>query len=128
MKQLYRFTLMAAVAAALWLSVSSAAIAEDTPQATGEHWTMATEREKRAYLLGMASIIDLEIETQGTNPPEVVRNNSVIREFSTGLRDYSIPEVQQAIDAWYAAHPDQITRPVLETIWFELALPNLSSK
>jgi hypothetical protein len=32
------------------------------------------------------------------------------------------------VDAYYQAEPDQINRPVVETIWFEMVIPNLKAK
>ena len=33
--------------------------------------------------------------------------------------------VREGLNRWYAANPGKLQRPVIETIWFEMALPGL---
>lgn len=98
--------------------------ARDLPIATGEHWTTATEREKRAFLLGFGTLLKIEREMQGENPPPDDR--SFIPQLAEGLQDYTITSAMEAIDAWYGDNQDQLDRPVIEVIWFELTLPNIN--
>lgn len=111
----------------IWLTVVTPVSAQEAV-ATGEHWTTASVQEKRAFLLGMGTIIDLEQEFQGANPPKAVSEHSLIPKFAEGLKGYTIPTAQQAIDAWYAANPGQLKRSVIEVIWYELTVPNLVSR
>jgi poly(3-hydroxyalkanoate) synthetase len=37
----------------------------------------------------------------------------------------TLDSVRDALNKWYAAHPDQLQRPVIETIWFEMVVPGL---
>ncbi|MCP5425563.1 MAG: hypothetical protein H6970_10920 [Gammaproteobacteria bacterium] len=104
------------------------ASARELPIVTGEHWTTATEREKKAFLLGMETIIKVEQELQGSNPGPEIRERSFIPDLVKGLSQYTITTAMQAIDAYYAKNPDKVKRPVLEVIWFELTLPNLASR
>ena len=45
--------------------------------------------------------------------------------IDTMLVTKPLDSVREALNAWYAAHPDQLQRPVIETIWFELVVPGL---
>jgi hypothetical protein len=110
-------------ACCLLLILSGLARAE-LPIATGEHWTTATEREKKAFLLGFATMAKIEYEIQGTSPPP--DDKTFIQLMVKGLSKYNLTSAMEAIDAWYAANPDQLKRPVIEVIWFELTLPNAS--
>jgi hypothetical protein len=96
----------------------------DLPIATGEHWTTATEREKKAFLLGLATMAKIEYEIQGTSPPP--DDKTFVQTLVKGMSKFTITSSMEAIDAWYAANPDQLKRPVIEVIWFELTLPNVS--
>ena len=42
------------------------------------------------------------------------------------LRGETLDSVRMRLNRWYADHPDQLKRPVLETVWFELAVPGLA--
>ena len=107
---------------------SASASDRELPIVTGEHWTTASEKEKKSLLIGMATIIEIEQEAQGQNPPKVVREHSFIPQLSEGLSNYTISSAMQGIDDYYVEHPDQLKRPVMEVIWFELTLPNLKSQ
>jgi hypothetical protein len=104
---------------ALLLAVPSLAAANEVPVVTGEHWTKSTPQERKAFLIGAATIIELEQEVQGDNPPK----KTTIEVWCKGLSAYNFDEMVAAIDAWYAANPDKATRPVVEVMWYELAKP-----
>ena len=42
-----------------------------------------------------------------------------------GLKGQTLDSVRDGLNKWYAAHPDQLQRPVIETIWFEMVVPGL---
>jgi hypothetical protein len=98
--------------------------ASELPMATGEHWTTATEREKRAFLLGMGTILEIEHEFQADNPP--APGTSAVPPLVNGLSDYTLEGLTRNLDQWYADNPDGLERPVIEVIWTEFALPNLA--
>ena len=37
-------------------------------------------------------------------------------------------EVAKMVDAWFAANPQQLDRPVMSVIWYEIAEPRLAAK
>jgi hypothetical protein len=96
------------------------------PVVTGKHWVESTEREKKAFLIGMGTIIEIEQEVQSKNPSSE-KTKSFIPTFVAGLSQYSITEIMNQIDSWYQAHPDQLNRPVIEVIWSELVIPKVES-
>ena len=117
-----------ALGAALVLSISTGALAQsiaddpDAPIATGEHWTTAQENSKLAYLLGVVNVLEIEQALQADAPP--ADTDSVVPVMVRGLKDMTLNQIKDALDRWYADNPGQLNRPVLETIWFELAEPN----
>jgi len=52
---------------------------------------------------------------------------SIIPRLARGLKGQTLDTVRQGLDRWYAANPDKLQRPVIETIWFEMVIPGLKS-
>ncbi len=113
------------VAACLMLAVvAGAARADEVPLVTGEHWMKSSEETKKAYLIGIANITQIEIAYQGSSPAADAQ--SVLPRLVKGLKGQTLDSVRDAINAWYAVHPDRLQRPVIETLWFELVVPGLA--
>lgn len=98
--------------------------AENVPLVDGEHWTKSTEQLKRAYLVGLANVIEVETAYSAAKRPS--DDQSVIPRFARGMKGQTLDSVREALDKWYVAHPDKLKRPVIETIWFEMVLPGLA--
>ena len=113
---------IAGLALCLVLVAALPAVAGDyeIPVVTGEHWLKSSAQERRAFLVGAATIIELEQEVQGTPPPA----KSTIGTWCKGLSHFTFDQLVLAIDKWYADHPDKIDRPVVEVMWYELAKPS----
>jgi hypothetical protein len=94
--------------------------AQEIPLVTGEHWTRSSEDTKKAYLVGIANLAQIEMAYMGPQP--VSDSQSVVPRMVKGLKGQSLDSVREALNKWYSAHPDQINRPVLETIWVELVV------
>ena len=101
----------------------SNARADEVPVITGEHWTKSSEQLKKVYLIGIANVIQIESAYHGANPPSDAQ--SIVPRFAKGLKGETLDSVRDALDRWYAAHPDKLQRPVIETIWFEMVVPGL---
>jgi hypothetical protein len=61
----------------------------------------------------------------GEAPARMPDGQSVVPRFAKGLKGHTIDSVRDALDSWYAAHPDRLQRPVIKTIWFEMLVPGL---
>lgn len=105
--------------AALW----GTARAGEIPLVNGELWIKSSEQVKKSYLIGIANLAQVETAYFGSNPPPDTQ--SFVPRMVRGMKGQSLNGVLEALDHWYAAHPDQMQRPVLETIWFELVVPGL---
>jgi hypothetical protein len=97
--------------------------AAEIPVVTGEHWTTSSEAAKKAYLVGIANLVQVETAYFGANPPSDAQ--SFVPRLARGLRGETLDSVREGLDRWYAANPGKLQRPVLETIWFEMAVPGL---
>jgi hypothetical protein len=106
------------------LAVTTTARADEVPIVNGEHWTKSSEQVKKAYLVGVANVLQVEAAYQGPNPPSDAQ--SMVPMASRGLRGQTLDSVRSAVDAFYAAHPDRLQRPVVEVIWYEVVVPGSS--
>jgi len=102
-----------------------AARADEIPLVDGKHWTESSETTKKAYLIGIANLADVELAYGTDKPP--ADTQSVIPRLARGLKGQTLDTVRQALDRWYAANPDKLKRPVIETMWFELVVPGLKN-
>jgi hypothetical protein len=98
--------------------------AGEIPQVTGVHWTQASEEQKKAYLVGIANIAEIELAYQGTSPSPDAQ--SILPRMAKGLKGETLDSVREGLNRWYAANPGRVDRPVIETIWFELVVPGLN--
>jgi hypothetical protein len=105
------------------MAMSGIVRAEEIPLVTGEHWTRSSEEMKKAYLIGIANIVQIEMAYEGATFASDAQ--SILPRMVKGLKGHSLDSVRDALNKWYAAHPDQTQRPVIETIWFELVVPGL---
>lgn len=112
------------VAACMTLALGwGIARADEIPLVTGKLWTESSEATKKAYLVGIANIADIEIAYGAGNAASDAQ--SIIPRLSKGLKGQTLDSVRQGLDRWYAANPDKLQRPVIETIWFEMVVPGL---
>lgn len=89
---------------------------------TGENWVSSSENGKIGFLYGIENFAEIEQAMHGDKVPG--DTDSLVPVLVRGLDGKSVDDVKRELDQWYADNPDQLDRPVLETIWFELALPN----
>ena len=106
-----------------FMVLSGSARADEVPLVTGEHWTKSSEELKKAYLVGIANVVQVEAAYRGANPPADAQ--SFLPRLVKGLKGQTLDSVREGLNKWYAAHPDQLQRPVIETIWFEMVVPGL---
>lgn len=114
------------LALAAWVALATApdiARAEEIPMITGEQWMQSSEQLKKAYLIGIANAYQVEKAYYGAKPPS--DEQSLIPRFARGLKGQTLDTVQQRLNQWYAANPDRVKRPIIETIWFEMVVPGL---
>ena len=97
--------------------------ADEVPLVTGEHWTKSSEQVKKAYLVGIANVLQVESAFEGATPPPDTQ--SVVPRFVKGMKGHTLDTVREGVDKYYAANPDKMQRPVIETIWFEMVMPGL---
>ena len=106
------------VGAVLIAAAAMPARAGDVPLVTGEHWTKASEAEKKAFLVGAANVISIQYELRKNDRrPQPDMINALV----TNLQPMSLTDISKGIDDYYAAHPDQVSRAVVEVIVTDVA-------
>lgn len=121
LKSRLRATLVAACAVAAL--AGGAAQAQEIPLVTGEHWTKSTEQSKKAYLVGLTNMLQVEIAYQAGNT--LPDSQTVVPRFAKGLKGHTLDGAIAKLDAWYAKNPGRMQQTVVETIWYELVVPGL---
>ena len=91
---------------------------------TGEHWSSSSLEQKRAFLFGIGNVLEIEHAMAGDDY-EARRGKSIVHVLLDGLSGVSIANIVTQLDKFYADHPGQTTRPVIEVLYIEMALPNL---
>jgi hypothetical protein len=74
---------------------------------TGEHWSKATDTERRAYLLGILNMAMVEYQLTGPTP----KHRTTVPKLVKALDGMTVPQIVGTVDAYYKANPDQQRRP-----------------
>lgn len=112
-------------AACLMLAMSGGAVAAEVPLADGTHWMKSSEDVKKAYLVGVANVVQIETAYNADNP--AAEKTGFSPRLVKGMQGQTLASVMEALDKWYAANPGRLQRPIIETIWFEIVVPGLKT-
>ena len=104
------------------LAVAESSPSSDMPLVTGEHWAQSTDELREAFLFGIGNILEME---QAMHDDAVSSKNSMVPVLIKALSPMSLDQVKDSLTNWYASHPDQLGRPVVEVLYVEIALPRL---
>ncbi len=103
-----------------WSTVRSA---DPAPRLlTGELWQQLSPDARIAFVWGVGNLVELEWAQTGIVG---AHGKSFIPFLVRGLQGKSIDEVVRRVDDYYAAHPDQVARPVIDAIVQAVVLPAL---
>lgn len=109
------------VAFAGWRVLESA---EPVPQLlTGQLWQTMSPDAKVAFVWGIGNLVEYERAQAGVSP---MGTKSFIPFLIKGLKGKPIDEVVRLVDAYYRSYPEQIQRPVVDTIFQVVVLPTLT--
>ena len=86
---------------------------------TGEHWSKATDTERRAYVLGILNMAMVEYQLSGPNP----KHRTTVAKMVKALDGMAVPQIVETVDAYYKANPDKQQQPIIEVIWFQMVAP-----
>ena len=105
-------------------------------QLTGEAWLNSEEDAKIAVLFGVELAIDIERAIDASMQKDAQKAGKRTKARATTLSPFekgwhaafsgvALSDIAKQIDSWYAEHPDQKNRLVMDVIWFDLVRPKL---
>lgn len=102
-------------------------------QFTGKYWLDSTVDNQKAYLFGIDSAIAVEAfihNLQVANKAKAgKRPVYTLSPFEKGwmeaFKDVSRDHIVEEVTKWYKDHPQDLDKPVLRVIWYELVVPRL---
>jgi hypothetical protein len=103
--------------------MSNVARAESIPIVTGQQWMQSSDEAKKAYLVGISNLLDIERAYAGN----MANNNDIAQRFGKGMQGQTLDSVRTGLDRYYAANPTMIQHPVIETLWFQMVVPGLKN-
>lgn len=110
----HNFKAMVCLLAALVIGASANLYAGKEVMVTGYEWTQAVDQGKKGFLIGLGTMVEIEAEFQAKNPP---KGMSAIPTLHEGLSKLTYTQLQEAVDAYYAEHPNDLSKPVIHVIW-----------
>lgn len=96
------------------LAVATNSFAGKEVMVTGFDWTESVDQGKKGFLVGLGTMVEIEAEFQAKNPP---KGMSAIPTLHQGLSKLTYTELQEAVDTYYAEHPNDLSKPVIHVIW-----------
>ncbi len=115
-----KFRVLSALLLALSMAAATNAFAGKEVMVTGFEWTQAVDQGKKGFLIGLGTMVEIEAEFQAKSPP---KGKSSIPILHAGLSKFTYTEIQDAVDTYYAEHPNDLSKPVIHVIW-DLAKAN----
>ena len=80
---------------------------------------------KRAFILGVGEMADIEEEMIGKYPE--LKRDSFSEKVAEALGDVPLDTVVNRIDAFYKANPAKMNVPVMRVVWDEMIKPKVST-
>lgn len=105
-------------------------------QFTGKIWQETSPNGKAAFLFGIESALTVEYFVHSKLTEKAAKDGKrpvyTLSPFEKGwmqaFTGVSRTEIIEMLDAWYAANPKGLDRPVLSVIWYELIEPRLAAR
>lgn len=116
---------MAALALSSTLALSPAWAQRAPVVVDGELWLRSTPEVRKAFLVGAASMVDLETayaQKKGTPPP--VAGTTA----GQALKGMTLDQVAERVTRWYEGNPNRRKLPVLGVVWIDMVAPNTAAK
>ncbi len=92
---------------------------------TGELWQTMSPDAKVAFVWGIGNLVEYERARTGPQPPGT---KSFIPLLVKGLAGKPINDVVRQVDAYYATHPDQLKRSVVDAIFKGVVIPAVKTE
>lgn len=104
-------------------------------QFTGNLWQKSTEDEKKAFLFGIDTAVAIEYfiskesvtksAKKGKKP--VYTLSPFEKAWMKAFQNVSRTELAGMVSEWYEKNPEELSKPVLEVIWYQIIQPRLKA-
>ena len=105
---------------------TSAWSADDLEIINGGHWVTSSMEQKRAFLFGIGNMLEIEQAMVGDHY-EAMREHSIVPVLLEGLSGISIADLVMQLDKYYAQHPQNMKKAVIEVLYVDMAKPKLKN-
>jgi hypothetical protein len=97
------------------------------PVLKGDTWVKMSNDEKISFLWGAGHVVSIQ-EVLARNNPDLKKSNTFVNKIMEARtnKPMTMNEVAAKVDEYYQANPDKLDKPVVEVIWKETIVPNLS--
>lgn len=102
--------------------------AEEVPLADGHGWEASSQLEKMAYIVGISNFMSIEYAYQHRNDDPPDSDQTMVQVLWDAAENVGVETAIAAIDKWYAEHPDEKDKAVLNVIWVLWVEPHLAEK
>ena len=92
---------------------------------TGELWQTMSPDAKVAFVWGIGNLVEYE---RAQLEPQPTGTRSFIPLLVKGLAGKPINDVVRQVDAYYATHPDQLKRSVVDAIFKAVVIPAVKTE
>jgi hypothetical protein len=99
---------------------------DDLEIINGGHWVSSSMEQKRAFLFGVGNMLEIEEAMAGDNY-EAMRGHSIMHVLLEGLSGISIADLVVQLDKYYAEHPKNMKKAVIEVLYVDMAKANLKN-
>lgn len=102
-------------------------------QLTGKYWVNSKPENQEAYLYGIESAVEVEKVVNSRRAALAAKKGKkrtyelspFVKGWIEAFNDVPRRDIRMAVTKWYDEHPDELARPVLNVIWFELIAPKV---
>ncbi len=105
---------------------------------TGQVWKASSLDNKTSFIYGLESAVAIEYVTAehiaeqkglATDKQSIVKSLTAFPQcWIMAFDGVDKKSIVGAIDAWYAKHSNQLQKPVLDVLWYEIMEPKLAKK
>lgn len=99
------------------------------PILTMKHWSDSSPEERYAFLVGFASMLEMEKDWQyKQNGKHLPLDQSLAGSWAKGLQGRSLKNIYDGLNKYVAANPGALDRPLAEVMWFQFVQPKVKEK
>lgn len=97
------------------------AAAEAAKGITLQDWNDSSLNEKYSFLLGMATMVEMEKYWRAKH------NDTLVDKWAVGFADPTFKQIVEKVDAYAQANPDKMNQYLLQVLWYQIVAPKIAA-